>query len=137
MIRTVAVIAMTGAALALGGAKGPAALAEVKAGMWELGGLPGTHAPARACIADVQQLTRYEHRAKICTGKAISDNGRSTVIEYSCGGSDFGRTKIDVITPRNLKINTQGISDSLPFNYTLDARRVGECAKQSAAAIRH
>lgn len=125
------------AALALGGAKGPTALAEIKAGMWELGGLPGTHAPARACIADVHQLTRYEHRAKSCTSKAISDNGRSTVIEYSCGGSDFGRTKIDVITPRNLKINTQGISDSLPFNYTLNAHRVGECAKETAADIRH
>ena len=137
MIRGVAILLTAGMALALGGAKGPSALAEVKAGMWELDGLPGTHAPARVCIGDVQQLTRYEHRARSCQGKAISDNGRSTVIEYSCGGSDFGRTKIDVITPRNLKINTQGISDSLPFNYTLNAHRVGDCAKESAAAIRH
>ena len=137
MIRTLAILSMAGAALALGGAKGPAALAEVKGGMWELGGLPGTSSPTRACITDIQQLTRYEHRAKSCSSKAISDNGRSTVIEYSCGGSDFGRTKIDVITPRNLKINTQGISDSLPFNYTLNAHRIGECVKETAAAIRH
>jgi hypothetical protein len=118
-----------GALVALGGATQPAALAEVKAGMWELTGLPGASAPARVCIAAVDQLTRYEHRAQQCTSKAISDNGRSTVIEYSCGSAGFGRTKIDMVTPRNLKINTQGISDSLPFNYTLSARRVGDCAK--------
>ena len=118
-----------GALVALGGATRPATLAEVKAGMWELGGLPGARAPARVCIAEVDQLTRYEHRARQCTSKAISDNGRSTVIEYSCGAAGFGRTKIDMVTPRNLKINTQGISDSLPFNYTLSARRVGDCTK--------
>jgi hypothetical protein len=116
-------------AVALGGATQPAALGQVKAGMWELEGLPGTTAATRVCIADVQQLTRYEHRTRACPGKAISDTGRSTVVEYSCGASDFGRTKIDVITPRNLKINTQGISDALPFNYTLNAHRVGDCTK--------
>lgn len=121
--------AVAGAALALVGAKGPTALAEVKPGMWDLGGLPSSSGPARVCVADVQLLTRYEHRAKACTARTISDNGRSTVIEYSCGGSDFGRTKVDVITPRNLKINTQGISDALPFNYTLNAHRLGDCAK--------
>jgi hypothetical protein len=132
MIRAgIAAIGLGGGALvALGAATRPATLTEVKAGMWELSGLPGASAPARVCIADVDQLTRYEHRAKNCTGKAISDTGRSTVIEYSCGSAaGFGRTKIDMITPRNLKINTQGISDSLPFNYTLSARRVGDCAK--------
>ena len=119
-----------GALVALGGATQPATLTEVKAGMWELTGLPGASAPARVCIAEVDQLTRYEHRAQSCTSKAINDTGRSTVIEYSCGtAAGFGRTKIDKITPRNLKINTQGISDSLPFNYTLSARRVGDCAK--------
>ena len=136
MIRGSIILVLAGMTLALGGAKGPSALAEIKTGMWELGGLPGASSPTRTCIADIQQLTRYEHRAKSCSAKTISDNGRSTIIEYSCGGSDFGRTKIDVITPRNLKINTQGISDSLPFNYTLNAHRVGECAKESAA-LRH
>ena len=117
-------------ALALGGATRPSTLADVKPGMWELAGLPGTHGPARACVADVQLLTRYEHRnSKGCSAKAVSDNGSSTVIEYSCGGAGFGRTKIEAITPRNLKINTQGISDQLPFNYTLNAHRIGDCGK--------
>ena len=127
--RFIVAIAAGAAALALAGAAKPPALSAVKAGMWELSGLPGTHAPAHVCIADVQQLTRYEHRARSCTGKVISDNGRSTVIEYTCDNDDFGSTKIDVITPRTIKVSTQGISDSLPFNYTLNGHRIGECAK--------
>ena len=53
----------------------------------------------------------------------------SATIEYHCAGADFGRSEIDVITPRSLRIETQGISDGLPFNYVLQARRVGECGQ--------
>lgn len=123
-------VAAGAGALALGGATGPSTLAGVKAGMWELEGVPGTNGPARACVADIQLLTRYEHRnSKGCSGKPVSDSGSSTVVEYSCGAAGFGRTRIEAITPRNLKINTQGISDQLPFNYTLNAHRIGDCGK--------
>ena len=64
----------------------------------------------------------------------ISDSESQTVIEYSCGGGGFGRSKVDVITPRSLRIETQGISDNLPFGYVLQARRVGDCAAASRCA---
>jgi len=32
-----------------------------------------------------------------------------------------------LITPRSLRIDTQGISDNLPFHYQLYARRVSDC----------
>ncbi|MEO7277888.1 MAG: DUF3617 family protein [Sphingomicrobium sp.] len=110
-------------------AQAPSALAEVKPGMWELTGIPGSSAPQRLCIADLDRLVRFEHRSQNCTSNVISDEGRSTVIGYSCGAAGFGRTRIDVVTPRNIKVGTQGISGQLPFNYTLTARRVGDCAK--------
>ena len=57
------------------------------------------------------------------------------MVAYRCTGRDFGRSKLTVLTPRSLRIETQGISDGLPFNYVLQARRVGGCpAKASAAA---
>jgi hypothetical protein len=43
---------------------------------------------------------------------------------------------MDVITPRALRISTQGISDQLPFNYVLQAHRIGECQK-SASSTHH
>jgi hypothetical protein len=38
-----------------------------------------------------------------------------------------------LITPRSIRIETQGISGDLPFNYVLQARRVGDCANRQAA----
>jgi hypothetical protein len=57
-------------------------------------------------------------------------------VQYTCGAAGFGRTQIDVLTPRSLRISTQGISDGLPFNYVMQARRMGDCTK-SASSSRH
>jgi len=66
----------------------------------------------------------------------LKDDGSSVAIEYSCGAAGFGHSEIDVITPRSLRISTQGISDGLPFNYVLQARRIDDCPK-NATVTRH
>jgi hypothetical protein len=124
------------ALVALTGAQQPSALAGASAGEWELTGVPGAKGAVRECVVDLMSLTQYEHRGRHCTSKVISDRGTSVVVQYSCGGSDFGRTQIDVLTPRSLRVSTQGISQSLPFNYVLQARRMGDCTK-GAAPSRH
>ena len=129
-------IGAAGAAIVLIGATQLPTLAQTAPGMWELSGLPGTKLPVRQCVADVASLARFEHRGKVCTAKILKNVGSSASIEYSCGTAGFGHSEIEVITPRSLRISTQGISDGLPFNYVLQARRVDECAK-SAAVIRH
>lgn len=121
---TVAALAITAAATA---AEKPKALAAAAPGLWELTGVQGAKTPVRECLASLAALGQYEHRAKSCKATTLSDNGKVTVINYTCGPSDFGRTSIKVITPRNLKVDTQGIADGLPFGYTIEARRVGEC----------
>jgi hypothetical protein len=35
---------------------------------------------------------------------------------------------VTLITPRSLRIDTQGISGGYPFHYQIHARRVGNCA---------
>ena len=107
----------------------PAALSQSQPGLWEISGAPGTNAPIRQCVTDIIALARFEHRAKACNAKILKDRGTMTAIDYSCGGSGFGHSEIDVITPRSLRISTQGISDGLPFNYVLQARRVDDCPK--------
>ena len=131
-------IMAAGVALAVGGAavhaQKPHALANAAPGLWELTGVPGAKAPVRQCIGNLAALAQYEHRAKSCTPTTVSDNGKVTVINYTCPGSDFGRTSIKVVTPRNLRIDTQGISGGLPFAYAIDARRIGECKSSGGAA---
>ena len=126
---------IAGAALALTAAtQQPPTLAQVQPGEWELTGVPGAKAPVRQCVSDIMTLSRFEHRSKTCSQGTLNQHGSSAIVDYRCGAAGFGRSELDVITPRSLRISTQGISDNLPFNYVLQARRVGDC---SVSAQRH
>ena len=72
-------------------------------------------------------LARFEHRGRNCSAKTIRQAGTMSVIEYVCGPAGFGHSEVNVITPRSLRIETQGISEGLPFNYVLQARRIADC----------
>ena len=45
----------------------------------------------------------------------------------SSGAAGFGHSEVTLLTPRSLRIATQGISDGLPFNYVLQAHRIADC----------
>jgi hypothetical protein len=122
------------AVLALGAAQRPAAIAQTSSGLWEISGTPGAKYPLRMCVADTAVLAQYEHRGQLCTRMVISDTATATVIHYTCAGGGFGRSKLTLLTPRSLRIETQGISENLPFNYVLQARRVGDCGSRQTAA---
>ena len=117
--------AAVGAAV-LAAAASPSALSQTAGGLWEVVGVPGA-APIRQCIADTRVLAQFEHRGQPCPRTVISDSGAHAVIQYNCSGSGFGSSKVTVLTPRSLRIETQGISQGLPFNYVIQARRVGNC----------
>ena len=129
-----ALVAGSFAAVALAAA--PGGLSQAMGGLWEISGAPGAKAPVRECFGNVALLAQFEHRRSNCSHKVTAETGESTIIDYSCGGAGFGRTKVSVLTPRSLRVETQGISDSLPFNYVLQARRVGDCPS-SQSASRH
>jgi hypothetical protein len=112
----------------------PAAFAQAAPGMWEISGYPGSKRPAHECIGNLEQLAQYEHRRQNCSSSVVSDHAPSSVIQYSCPGGGFGRTTVTMITPRSLRIETQGISNNLPFSYVLQARRVGDCPSRSSAS---
>jgi hypothetical protein len=122
--------------LALGAAQQPPALAQVQPGLWEISGLPGSRVPLRQCIGEIAQLARFEHRGQGCSARVLKDAGSSAEIDYVCGRAGFGHSEVDVITPRSLRIATQGISGGLPFNYVLQAHRIEDCPK-SALPPRH
>ena len=127
-----ATAAAVGAVMVLGAAQRPAALAPTAGGLWEVSGAPGAKAPAKLCVADPAFLAQFEHRGRQCTRVVISDSPPSTVIRYTCLSGGFGQSKMTLITPRSIRIETQGISDDLPFNYVVQARRVGECPALAA-----
>jgi hypothetical protein len=132
-IRRFAIIAAGAGLIAvLGAAQRPSALGQSTPGLGEVTGVPESNVPVRQCLADVTALAQFEHRRKICKRSVISDTGSSTVISYSCGNGEFGQSKLTVLTPRSMRIETQGIADQAPFNYTLQARRIGDCGSVAA-----
>lgn len=131
-MKTIATFGLAIAAIALLAAEQAPTLSQAQPGQWELAGAPGSKTPVRQCVSDIQSLARFEHRGKNCSSQVTSQRGSSTVVRYQCGSSDFGQSQIDVITPRSLRISTQGISDGLPFNYVLQAHRIGDCGSTTS-----
>jgi len=120
----------TGAVLALGllGAAGnPSPLAQTSGGMWEVSGAPG-NVVVRQCISDTRVLAQFEHRRESCPRTVISQARDTVVLQYNCPSGGFGRSEVRVLTPRSLRIDTQGISGGLPFHYVIQARRAGDCS---------
>ena len=134
MTRIVTSLLVSAGALLLTAAQPLPTLAQTQPGLWEISGAPGAKAPLRLCVADVPSLARFEHRGRACNAKVLKRAGSLTAFEYSCGAAGFGHSDVEALTPRSLRISTQGISDGLPFNYVLQARRMGDCPKASSAA---
>ena len=119
------------ALLSLTAAQRPVALAQASPGVWEISGLPGGK-PLRQCIGATSVLAQFEHRGRSCSQRVLHDGPTSVSVDYSCGAGEFGRSDVDVLTPRSLRIRTQGISQNLPFSYVLQARRIGDCPASPA-----
>lgn len=115
-----------GIGLALGAAALPPFLTG-SGGRWEVSRSATGSAAEKVCLAQPAMLAQWEHRGGRCTRVVISSSEREAVIHYTCAGGDFGRSQVRVITPRTLRVETQGISGGFPFNYVLHARRTGNC----------
>jgi hypothetical protein len=119
--------------LALTAASRPAVLARVSGGMWEVSGLHGAQAPQRICVPDTGVFAQIEHRTAPCSRTVIRDAASTAEVHYSCPGGRFGQTNLSLITPRSLRIETQGISTDGPFHHVVQARRVGDCGTKMSA----
>ena len=117
-------IGVAGISLAAAAAT-PSVLTQVAGGQWEI--TRSGQAPVLLCIANPAILAQFENREGKCTRNVVRDGGSAATIHYSCAGGGFGQSDIKVLTPRSLRVETQGISDNAPFKYTFQARRVGDC----------
>ena len=108
-------------------AASPRALSPAAGGLWEVSADATGHDAEQVCVPSPDVIALWEHRAGRCTPEVISDAGTVARIRYTCTDGGFGDTKVTLITPRTLRIDTQGISGGLPFHYQRHARRIGDC----------
>ena len=98
-----------------------------KPGLWDVSHSATGAGAERVCLADPMILTQWEHRGGACTRVVLSEAGSEAKVQYTCTGGGFGQSVITLLTPRSLHVDTQGISNGMPFSYTLHARRAGDC----------
>lgn len=124
-VKVIVRLALGFAGIGLAAATTPAALSSIPGGLWEVTRTGAE--PVRLCVADPVTLAQFEHRDSSCTRDVVRDAGTGATIHYTCTGGGFGHSSVKVITPRSLRVETQGISGNAPFKYVLQARRVGNC----------
>jgi hypothetical protein len=110
-------------------ATAPRALLPAMGGLWEVSRTADGHGAQRICVPSPVLLAQYEHRNGRCQRTVIRDVGSQAEISYTCSDGGFGQSKVTLLTPRTMRIETQGISGNLPFHYQLHARRVGDCGR--------
>ena len=111
-------------ALAVGGASLPSAM--VGPSEWQVSATIGGKAE-KVCLSDPGLLAQWEHRSVQCERVILSSTADRAEVHYTCGGGGFGTSKVEVLTPRSIKVDSQGISDGYPFARTIFAHRVGAC----------
>jgi hypothetical protein len=114
----------------------PTALAAMQPGQWQLRSLDGSAPPKTLCIGDPRVLLQLRHSNAACNKLILTNNATEAVVSYSCAAAGNGRTTVRVETPRVVQIESQGIADKSPFDWTYEGRRVGDCAGAAQTALR-
>ena len=96
-------------------------------GEWEVSKNVNGSAGEKVCLSDPALLTQWEHRSKQCERVILSSSPERAEVHYTCNGGGFGTSRVEVLTPRSIKVDSQGIAGGYPFAFVLHAHRVGPC----------
>lgn len=118
---------LANAAPAFGGGPSLAMLDQLESGRWELREHSSTVAQ-KLCAPSGRRLIQLRHPGAQCSTFVVEDSPAQVIVQYTCTGHGYGRTRIRRETDRLVQIDTQGIADGLPFDFSAEARRVGECS---------
>lgn len=105
-------------------------LGTVRSGQWDLRSRDGAISQT-VCVRGGSGLIQLRHLGKTCERIVLEQSASSIVVQYTCKGSGFGRTVIRRETPKLLQLETQGVADGLPFDYSVEGRWVGECSRSA------
>ncbi len=125
------------AALLLAAGSGAAAwaqadgfLSSLNRGLWELravGGGPSRAAQSRICLGDPAKLVQIQHGNADCTQRVLTRRADRVTYSYSCPGLGQGVTTIRRESGRLIHVQSQGIRNGSPFNFSVEGRQNGSC----------
>lgn len=128
ILRSVAIAAGLAAGISAA-AQSPslAMLDRLEPGQWQIRFRDGS-APKQICVRTGRELIQLRHLGSKCSRYVIEDGRDEVTVQYTCRGSNYGRTSIRRETGSLAQIESQGIAGGLPFQFTAEARRTGNCS---------
>lgn len=118
-----AAVLLGGAALAQGSL---AMLDTLEKGGWELRFRDGT-TPRAICLRSGRELIQLRHSETGCNHFVVEDGANEVTVQYTCRGNGYGRTSIRKEASGLAQIDSQGIVDGRPFQFSAEARHTGSC----------
>jgi hypothetical protein len=102
-------------------------LDELDFGRWELRFRSDQDPSERICLHNGRALIQLRHPARTCERIVVEDSADSVTVQYTCHGHGYGRTHIRRETDRLIQLESQGVAEGLPFDFTAEGRRIGDC----------
>ncbi len=103
-------------------------LDQLDAGRWELRQRDSSSPAERLCVSNGRRFIQLRHPEVSCDRLVVEDGPSEVTVQYTCRGQGYGRTSIRRETSRLVQIQSQGIRNGLPFEFSAEARRVGDCS---------
>ena len=103
-------------------------LDQLDAGRWELRVRDSGNAAERLCVSNGRRFIQLRHPEVSCDRLVVEDGPSEVTVQYTCRGQGYGRTSIRRETSRLVQIESQGIRNGLPIEFSAEARRVGDCS---------
>ena len=113
-----AVPAMAQASLAM--------LNSLETGAWDLRFRDGSSV-RKICVRTGREFIQLRHKQSGCNRYVVEDGKGEVTVQYTCPGDGYGRTNIRKESGSLVQIDSQGIADGRPFQFSAEARRTGSC----------
>lgn len=84
-------------------------------------------AERKICVRNGRELIQLQHKQANCNQFVIDDEAGEVTVQYTCPGNGYGRTGVRRETSTLVQIESQGIANGLPFQFSAEARRTGDC----------
>ena len=95
-------------------------------GGWELRDRD-TGATRKICVRSGREMIQLRHTESGCSRFVVEDGRSEVTVQYTCRGNGYGRTNIRKESADLVQIDSQGIVDGRPFQFSAEARRTGAC----------
>lgn len=102
-------------------------LDQVETGLWEIRDRNTRELVDKVCVRDPKQLVQLRHGASLCPREVLRQDNNHAFINYKCGSRGHGYTTLTLEGSNLMQINSQGLFENAPFNFSAEARRVGKC----------